>query len=156
MYDYIKIPEITNWAKFESLIHDLYAVHLDPIQKNGRSGQVQNGIDIYGYNLSKELVGIQCKVKSKADMSNKSFRQNLFSEIKSEAEKAATFNKNLKRFMFVTTAQRDSSIQQNTTDLDIKMYTQYGFNVQIIFWDDICDLLIKQEHKKTFIKYFND
>lgn len=156
MYDYIKIPEITNGPKFESLIHDLYAVYLERIQMNGRSGQTQNGVDIYGYEASGKLVCIQCKVKSKADISNNGFRQSLFSEIKNEAEKAALFSKYIKCFLFTTTAPRDSNIQQKVIELDKEIYTKYGFNIQVIFWEDICDLLTKQIHKETFIKYFND
>ncbi|TVX97336.1 hypothetical protein [Cohnella terricola] len=156
MYDYIKIPEITDGIKFESLIHDLYAVYLERIQKNGRSGQSQNGVDIYGYDSKQELVGIQCKVKSKADISERNFRRSLISEIKSEAERASNFNKNLKKFLFTTTAPRDSSIQNEIIDLDKEVYTLYGFNIQVLFWDDICDMLTRQKHKETFIKYYND
>ncbi|MBK6607912.1 MAG: hypothetical protein IPG24_21140, partial [Leptospiraceae bacterium] len=67
------MPSITNAIylkpsddkEFENMVRDLFALHWkdDNTQIRGRSGQSQNGVDVYGYpNKSSALYGIQCKL----------------------------------------------------------------------------------------------
>lgn len=62
-----QIPPPQNWQDFESLCCDLWAQiwNDENTKKHGRSGQPQNGIDIYGYPLNAQggCYGIQCKKK---------------------------------------------------------------------------------------------
>lgn len=156
MYDYIKIPEIIDAVKFENLTLDLYNPILERIQKNGRSGQCQDGVDIYGYNESNELIGIQCKVKSKFDLGSKNFTSKFLKEIHGEVEKAKNFSSKLKLFIIMTTAPRDSRIQKEIIDLDEKTFQKDGFHIKINFWDDITHMLTEEIHKNTFKKYYNN
>jgi hypothetical protein len=156
LYDYIKIPEIIDEDKFENMTLDLYERIIDRVQKNGRRGQRQNGVDIYGYSDKNELVGLQCKVKSKADYEDKNFRLSFINEIRNEVAKATKFNKNLKIFIVMTTAPRDSAIQGVIIDLDMQTFKQNGFHVQIKFWDDIVLMLTDIEHQETFKKYYSN
>lgn len=155
MYDYIKIPEIIDDKKFENLTYDLYERIYDRIQKNGRPGQKQNGVDVFGYRKN-ELVGIQCKVKSKADFNNKKFKYNFIKEIDEEVEKANDFSDMLKLFTIMTTAPRNADIQRHVIELDRTIHKNYGFHVQIKFWDDISDMLTEAIHKNTFKKYYGE
>ena len=58
------IPAPRDWQKLERLCHELYAADWnDPnAQLNGRSGQEQAGVDIYGQpNKGPDYAGVQCK-----------------------------------------------------------------------------------------------
>lgn len=156
MYDYIKIPEIIDDVKFVNLTLDLYGKMLKRIQKNGRAGQSQDGVDIYGYTEDNELVGIQCKVKSKADFENKNFKTQFLNEIRQEIAKGQNFSSKLKSFLIITTAPRDASVQKEIIELDNDIFQQNGFHIKIIFWDDISDMLTNEVHKETYIKYYGN
>lgn len=55
-----------NWQDFESLCLLLWREEWksDDLKKNGRNGQLQNGVDISGHRDSEnEYSGIQCKCK---------------------------------------------------------------------------------------------
>lgn len=57
-----------SWENFEDLCHQLFkAVWRDPYaQKNGRRGQKQHGVDIYGSPAADYHIyqGVQCKTKN--------------------------------------------------------------------------------------------
>ncbi len=60
----LQIPPPSNWQDFENLCCDLWrAIWKDPnTQKNGRQGQSQNGVDIYGRpELREKWAGVQSK-----------------------------------------------------------------------------------------------
>lgn len=55
----------TNWQDFEDLCFILWKfIWNDPhAQKNGRQGQAQSGVDIYGKPIGQlDIEGVQCKV----------------------------------------------------------------------------------------------
>jgi len=156
LYDYIKIPEIVDGEKFENLTLDLFARVLDRTQKNGRRGQRQNGVDIFGFSHTNELTGIQCKTKSKAEYGDKKFRASFIKEIKREVIKATAFNHRLKLFIIMTTAPRDSEIQDKVIEIDADTYSQHGFHLQVKFWEDIEQMLTDVPHEETFKKYYSD
>lgn len=59
-----KISPLKNWQDFQNLCCDLWKIlWKDPnTQQNGRIGQPQHGVDVYGRPEQKGLwVGIQCK-----------------------------------------------------------------------------------------------
>ena len=78
-----------NWQDFEELCKILWGEIWDchEIKKNGRTGQNQHGVDIYGIPKNEmQYYGIQCKGKdeyTKAILTEK--------EIIAEIEKAKTF-----------------------------------------------------------------
>ena len=104
----ISIPKPNNWQDFETKICELFKCILDDplMQKNGRNGQPQYGVDIYGYiDLeNKSIIGIQCKKKSEERVTE--------SELRSEIEKAKKFTPKIKEFLLTTTAPRDQKIQE--------------------------------------------
>ena len=62
--DAYQIPAPKDWQDFERLCRDLYSERWGDItaQINGRNGQGQCGVDIYGTNsFSGEREGVQCK-----------------------------------------------------------------------------------------------
>ena len=132
---------------FEELIRDLFAKHWnDPnTQINGRSGQKQDGVDVYGQpNQSDLWFGIQCKLREEGGLSR--------SDIENEIQMARSFRHELDTFIIVTTLPRDNTLQAIVEELNQIETTQNGFKVQIRFWEDICSLL--DEHPDLIRKYF--
>ena len=62
----IQIPPPANWQDFERFCHSVWMDILDDpnIQMNGRLGQEQSGVDIYGYSKNDLFYCIQCKGKN--------------------------------------------------------------------------------------------
>jgi hypothetical protein len=97
------IPAPRDWQKLERLCHELYAADWnDPnAQLNGRSGQEQAGVDIYGRpNKGPDYAGVQCKqrdgVPDAKPLSAKALRK--------EVDRAKTFKPPLKHFTIVKSA----------------------------------------------------
>ena len=96
--------------------------------RNGRFGQGQNGVDIYGYpahlggHSAKKMAGVQCK----------NVKQFTTYGADQQARDAMGFNPHLSEFIIMTTAPRDATIQQHIRE------TQWPFHFHILFWDDIC------------------
>lgn len=140
----LRKPE--NWQDFESLCKKLWGEiwECPEIKKNGRSGQKQHGVDVYGIPKGEsEYFGIQCKGKddySKAALTEK--------EIDSEIKKAISFNPKLKKFYFTTTANKDSSIEEYIRNKDIENRKLGYFEIHLFCWEDLVDLI--EENKKTF------
>ncbi|WP_024768068.1 hypothetical protein [Aquimarina macrocephali] len=75
--------------------------------RNGRSGQAQARIDVYGIPYGEDsYLGIQCKGKDEYTA-----KQLTEKEIQQEIEKAKNFEPSLKKMYFATTAVRDASVQ---------------------------------------------
>ena len=99
--------------------------------RNGRQGQDQDGVDIYGKAPFDNLyTGIQCKGKN-ANYGSKLSK----GEVNNECKKAKSFNPSLGTFILATTSPRDAKIQEHCRVLSHKM--EYGFKVDTWFWDDI-------------------
>ena len=110
------------WGTFEDLCHALFKqVWEDPLaQKNGRRGQAQCGVDIFGSlnGGSESYWGVQCKGKdsnygSKAE----------WSEVLTEIAKAEKFSPKLDKWIFATTAPADATLQNAARD------TCFGFRI---------------------------
>lgn len=101
----------SNWQGFELLCKKLWGEIWkceDTIQRNGRRGQTQNGVDIYGMPQGAvSYYGIQCKGKD--EYTNAQLTKD---EIDQEIEKAQSFKPALKRFIFATTSNKDSEIEE--------------------------------------------
>jgi len=99
----------SNWQDFERLCRALWEKILsDPnTQMNGRSGQNQHGVDVYGrIDGNGDLHGVQCKGKDGRYGNSLAQR-----ELRVEVEKAKLFSPPLNIFTIATTAQSDSKIQ---------------------------------------------
>lgn len=77
------------------------------IKKNGRTGQAQHGVDVYGISAGEDAYfGIQCK--GKEEYTDKQFTE---SEITGEISNALQFSPALKKLYFATTAVKDAPIE---------------------------------------------
>ncbi len=114
-------------------------------QRNGRSGQGQGGIDIYGipYWLKEDgavYAGVQCKNVNKINSSL----------IENEVEKAKGFRLPLAEYWVLTTTSRDTVIQsfvdtQNAASV-------WPFHVHVWWWEDIAIELVG--HADLLAKFY--
>lgn len=143
----LRKPE--NWQDFESLCKKLWGEiwECSEIKKNGRSGQKQHGVDVYGIPKGEDMYfGIQCKGKDDYTNANLTVK-----DIDTEIEKAKTFTPKLKKLYFATTANKDSSIEEYVRQKDIESRKINLFEVHLFSWEDIVDLI--EENKNTYDWY---
>jgi anti-sigma regulatory factor (Ser/Thr protein kinase) len=136
-----QLPAPKNWSDFERLCCSLWkAILCDPdTQQNGRVGQAQSGVDVFGTDLQLQKgqkVGVQCKGKN-GNIGSKVTAKELVSEV----TKAKTFIPNLHRFVLATTAPRDSEIQEFARLMSDTNVQNGGFSISIMSWDDIEELI---------------
>lgn len=130
-----RLPPPAKWQDFEDLCADLWRRiwRDDNTQKNGRQGQPQNGVDIFGRPDTGPLwAGVQCKDK------NQEFGAALTeNELLHEVAKARQFTPRLSTFIVATTAPRDSAIQQRARLLTEEHRRNGQFDVAVWCWEDI-------------------
>lgn len=134
-----------NWQDFETLCKKLWGEiwNCPEIKKNGRAGQTQHGVDVYGIPFGEDnYYGIQCKGKD--EYTNKQFTEE---EIKNEVKKAKSFQPSLKKLYFATTAVKDASIEEFVRKQNIENIANGIFEVHLFSWEDIVDLI--DENKQT-------
>jgi hypothetical protein len=126
----MELPIPKNWQDFEAIVCDALAQRWNStrLQKNGRPGQKQNGVDIYGPDDIGRPVGIQCK-RYKPPLK--------LDHVTDEIVKAETFEGQLTTLFIATTADHDAKLQQQVRILSDKRVGQGKFAVALLFWDDI-------------------
>lgn len=149
----LKIFPISNEDKFENFCLDLYKRKInDPnFQRNGRRGQRQNGVDIFGRrDGSFQWVGVQCKVKSTEETLTEK-------EAEEEIRKALTFdNPRLSEYIIVTTGPRDAKLQAFARKITMEHAKKGLFAVNIHFWDDIELDMAEENNLDILQKYYGD
>lgn len=146
----LRRPE--NWQDFEELCHKLWKeIWASPeTQKNGRSGQSQNGVDIYGIPRGEaQYYGIQCKGKDEY-----THKQVTSQEVDTEIEKAKNFKPKLKKLYFATTATKDASIEEYIRIKNAEHIEAGLFEVYLWSWEDIVGLI--DENKQTHDWYLHE
>lgn len=147
----IQKPE--NWQDFESLCKKLWGeIWSIPmkIKKNGRNGQDQAGVDIYGIPKGEsDYWGIQCKGKDEyvnAKLAKK--------EIDIEIDKAKNFKPEISVFIFATTMNKDENIEEYIREKDLESRNIGGFEILLFCWEDIADLI--DENRDTYNYYVSN
>lgn len=134
-----------NWQDFETLCKKLWGEIWDypEIKKNGRVGQAQNGVDIYGIPKGEsQYYGIQCKGKD--EYTEKQFNEK---EILKEIENVKNFKPQLKKLYFTTTAVKDAKIETFIREKNIEHLKDGLFQVHLFCWEDIVELI--DENRQT-------
>lgn len=141
----IQKPE--NWPDFETLCKQLWGEIWGipmKIKKNGRNGQPQAGVDVYGVPKGEENYwGIQCKGKD--DYTNAKLTKK---EIDKEVSNAKEFKPELAVFIFATTMNKDSAIEEYVRIKDLESRKNGGFEILLFCWEDIADLI--DDHQDTY------
>lgn len=135
-----QIPRPKHWQAFEDLCQALFkAVWNDALaQKNGRSGQPQNGVDVWAAvdGDRSRFQGVQCKGKDEALGTNVTK-----AELLSEIAKADKFTPPLEHWVLATTAPADGDLQALAREISVERERQGKFTVQVLGWGDIETLL---------------
>ena len=140
-----------SWELFEELCLVLFrAIWQDPTaQKNGRRGQRQHGVDIFGEpgKVDNMFHGIQCKGKDTGYGSALTT-----DEIDREVAKAERFAPAIKDLTFATTAPRDTHLQEHARKLSVARAGNGRFTVHVLAWEDIQSLLA--EHPSVIGRFY--
>ena len=140
-----------SWEKFEDLCLALFkAVWGDSLaQKNGRRGQPQYGVDIFGSpNDDRALFhGVQCKGKDQ-----NYGRKAAIGELKAEIAKADGFSPPLEHWVFATTAPVDGKLQRAARKISQERAARGAFTVTVLGWEDIQGLLA--EHSGVLEEFY--
>jgi hypothetical protein len=124
------------WQDFEDLCH-LYckARWRDPsVQKNGRQGQAQAGVDVFGADRNGLAWGVQCK--GKTDYPGGRLTEKT---IRTEAANAEAFQPSLDRYASAAAILRDAEAQQTARLITLANKKRKRFTVEIWSWEDIRD-----------------
>lgn len=136
--DEFHIPKLKIWQKFESLTKD-FAESKNPnilFNKYGRTGQKQEGIDIYGSRKDGKIIVFQCKNhKSKISIEN----------IEKEVKKIDANNFPVYEINFATSADRDAKIQTYIINENLKRLPSKLPELKIFFWDDFENFISTNE-----------
>lgn len=132
----MRIPPPKNWDEFECICQSALKIKWGSpnLQRNGRQGQSQAGVDIYGEDDLGRFVGVQSKnvaAELKIDI------------VKEEISKAEHFEPPLSGFYIATTLPNDALLQREIRLLSIERVKNNSFPVGIFFWEDIIQELIK-------------
>ncbi|RYY02182.1 MAG: hypothetical protein EOO53_14195 [Gammaproteobacteria bacterium] len=144
------------WQDFEKLTLDLAKQKWgdDYAERNGRQGQAQAGVDVYGYNRNQsEHTGIQCKKRTWKTKPGADTPSNTLStdEIDEEIRAASLFQPKLDRFILATSGPRDVELQTYVRDINRK---PAKFQVALMFWDDYVELL--NDHPELMYRYYEN
>jgi len=142
-----------NWQDFESLCKKLWGEIWEipnKIKKNGRLGQEQAGVDVYGVPKGEQdYWGIQAKGKDEYTHAKLTEI-----EILDEIQKAKTFKPRLGVYIIATTSNKDSKIEEFVRLKDIENQKTDSFEILLYCWEDIVDLL--EEHTNVLTWYLHD
>lgn len=112
---------------------------------NGKSGESQHGVDIFGMDRTTgNRSGVQCKVRSKKPISMR--------EILIEIQKAEKFLPQLRHFIIATTSDRKGSLQNEVNILSDAREEKGQFSVLLSSWDDI--LLMIDEYQDIGKRFY--
>ncbi|WP_156941668.1 hypothetical protein [Mesorhizobium sp. WSM2561] len=132
----------SKWQTFEDLSCALFAeVWRDPTaQKNGRIGQPQHGVDVYGSPEWKPgtYFGVQCKGKDQGFGGKPTKAQ-----FDIELGKAEAFAPPLGKWYFATTAEVDADLQEHARTVSAARVAVGKFEVDILGWGALKALLAK-------------
>lgn len=143
------LPVPKSWDEFEDIVADVLKLRwCDPnVTRNGRSGQRQHGVDIYGLaaHLPGRYAGAQCK--------NYSERLSV-SALQKEVQNAGYFQPPLAEFVVATTSRRDTRLQESVRLMNMERLPKGLFSVHLLFWEDLC--LELSGDPRLVAKYFGE
>lgn len=149
MSTHFVFPKPQDWNAFEDIVCDVFSrkYHNLNLQRYGRSGQRQNGVDIAGL-LPGGVLGVQCKHHIRGDLNT--------TEIDGEITKSEAFRPGLTEFVIATSADRDTKAHEHVLAIAAGRQSAGAYPVTLKFWDDICNWLSEYPDLvyKHFTKFF--
>lgn len=129
---------------FEDVCHIIYSeVFDDPTAiKNGRSGQKQNGVDIFAMRKEKRY-GIQCKRKTFGSLTKKI--------IDDEVKLADAGTVKIEELIIATTGPNDVAMVEYAANLSDARHAEGKFRVSVAFWDTLETYIRRFPQLQTFL-----
>lgn len=120
---------------FDSLCCDLFGAHWGAtnIQRYGRNGYEQHGVDFSGYDKQGRLHGGQSKLRNRGKLTA--------SEVREEVRKARSFVPPLDDYIIATTAPNDPALQTLAHEITAQHRQEGLFPCTIYSWDELSALL---------------
>lgn len=134
-----KVLPPKGWDEFEDIVCSAAKNrwHNQDFTRHGCQGQRQEGVDVYGKDDRGQIIGLQCK----NTLSGVSKRT-----LVDEIQKAESFQPSLTKLYIATTAPTDKTTQEYVRTLSKQRQAEGKFEVEILFWNDICqDLTLDSE-----------
>ena len=130
------LPTPKDWGEFEEICADLFSNEWGDrnAARNGRQGQRQNGVDIYGSPSTGGLAGVQCKGK-RGSWPPK--QQITTTQIDREVAKAKSFTPPLTEFTIAVATPDDASLQQHARTITERHKKEGLFSVHILGWGEL-------------------
>jgi hypothetical protein len=145
----LQLAPLKDEDEFENLCLALWKriLHDPNAQPNGRRGQAQRGVDLFGRrNGSLDWVGIQCKVRTKGVLATE--------DVDNDVALAKTFNPHLTELVFATTAPRDEGLQEYARILTESSRRDGLFSVSVSSWGDILLELSEERNLDLCHRFF--
>jgi len=147
-----ELPIPKSWDEFEDIVADLYGrLWNDPnTRRYGRTGQPQQGIDVYGCptHLGGDYAGVQCKRYDEGALTR--------AIVEGEVGKAEKFSPPLAEYTIATTERRNARLQRAVREISQKRQLEGKFSVHIAFWEDLCSLLTHPDNSDLLRKHYAD
>ncbi len=136
------IPPPLAWTTFESICLAALKVRWQSpnLQKNGRAGQPQHGVDIYGDGELDLPTGVQCKLTD---------QKLTLASIEDEISKAEQFLPTIAAYCIATTAAPDAELQTKLRIISRNRIAKGKFPVTMIYWNEIVGDLLKNKDEFT-------
>ncbi len=138
-------PKPKDWEAFEDIINDVFSrkYHTDNLQRYGRRGQKQKGVDIAGL-IDRGVIGIQCKHHATKGITT--------GEVDAEVKKSEHFKPELSEYVIATSAPRDAVVHAHALSLSKARKEKSRYPITVKFWEDVCEWLF--EHPDLVFKHF--
>jgi hypothetical protein len=146
-----RLPPPNSAGSFESLCLDLWSeIWGNPgAVKNGRNGQPQAGVDVFGM-CGGKWMGVQCKQKDDLLWSRMTCR-----DLQEEVEKAKTFVPPLASFTLATSGPASVDVQELARVITDRHHSLGLFTVEVWSWEKIWhELYSRQDLLKRLIRVY--
>ncbi|MEE8115335.1 MAG: hypothetical protein V3T23_13405 [Nitrososphaerales archaeon] len=132
----LRYPPLRNEDEFEELCLSLFRLYWNRpnLQRYGRRGQRQHGIDLIDLSGKPPFRAAQCKCLDPS-------RAITPSEIREEVKKAETFHQPVERYAILTTAKDSTDSQEAILEINREHAAKGLFEVELIAWERISRLL---------------
>lgn len=144
----VKLPPPKTFSEFEDIVVSALQTRSPRTapKRWGRSGQGQNGVDIYYEDELARSTGVQCKLVSSFTID----------DMKRAIAAAESFTPGLENFLIALGLPRDAKLQKAALEIAARRATKNKFRVGLLFWDDIADDLARDpvELSKHYPQFF--
>ncbi len=144
-------PPPVSWEEFEDLCLSLFrAVWRYPsAQKNGRRGEAQHGVDVWGRLPDGQWAAVQCKGKDAGYE-----RRVTKAELRAEVKKALMFEPPLSSWTLATSGPKSAAVEAEARRITEEHWPRGLFEVHVMGWEDLRHFVA--DHPEVIEKHFPD